>query len=564
MDPYKVRQLQAGLRVLGYEDVGSIDGDFGPLTEAAALTFLKQDFLQNQDFEVYHDDIDPDDFQIPRDFEKIWDAVRIRIQEDDALLQNGENFARQTLSHENMDTDDILTLQTLVSLHGFHDMAGGRDVRIDMNGVMSDQTERTAESFLNWRNAITDINLDDGNGPLNAEQVKMMQGVLWGYEYFDVGPIDGIAGPKTHRALNNFIQDKGLDAKAEADEATLLALAEFVKNDPNALPRFTRIFDDLDQVVKQDVKALQAIANIKGFKTQIDGHPEVHTCLKMNDALADEYEPAPGTETRTVEITPEERGERMAEAYFKMIEDHTGEEYTDAQRQELTDMIVDYETIELTTENTLYAWRIELEDSMYDHSAEDVDNYLNKLEERIDKYLGQGMSQNDASLHALRDIRAMEVSDHGGIVIERDFSYNDALLRNHIYVREHGGLTEAQSQYADTNFPEEDISHDKMHQLDYKTRFAFDTRKHGDLDYTYLRRGLEDKIETTKEIEIETKPQQTPDNTPQACDIGLGTRTKPSADFRQAAEHARPEAPETPAPDTPDTSKNHTLETATP
>jgi peptidoglycan hydrolase-like protein with peptidoglycan-binding domain len=57
----------------------------------------------------------------------------------------------------------------------------------------------------------------------SEEQVKQVQEKLSGMGY-DVGPVDGIVGPKTQSALREFQQDKGLQATGELNSQTLAAI----------------------------------------------------------------------------------------------------------------------------------------------------------------------------------------------------------------------------------------------------------------------------------------------------------------------------------------------------
>jgi peptidoglycan hydrolase-like protein with peptidoglycan-binding domain len=60
-------------------------------------------------------------------------------------------------------------------------------------------------------------------GGQNAEQVKQVQTKL-NEAGHDVGPVDGIVGPKTQKGLKGFQTSKGLNASGQIDQETLAAL----------------------------------------------------------------------------------------------------------------------------------------------------------------------------------------------------------------------------------------------------------------------------------------------------------------------------------------------------
>lgn len=57
----------------------------------------------------------------------------------------------------------------------------------------------------------------------SLDSVKQLQESLSERGY-DVGPVDGLVGPRTQAALRQFQQDEGLDASGEIDAQTLTAL----------------------------------------------------------------------------------------------------------------------------------------------------------------------------------------------------------------------------------------------------------------------------------------------------------------------------------------------------
>lgn len=63
-----------------------------------------------------------------------------------------------------------------------------------------------------------------GTHELKQEQVRELQSILKD-EGYAVGPVDGIIGPKTRGAVEEFQRDEGLAVTGNADETTLRALA---------------------------------------------------------------------------------------------------------------------------------------------------------------------------------------------------------------------------------------------------------------------------------------------------------------------------------------------------
>ncbi len=167
----QVREIQETLKDRGY-DVGSVDGIIGPRTSEALREF----------------------------------------QLDEAIAASG-NINRQTLQALDVEIKEQEFLGVSPAF-GKDQQQLGRDQQKDPQQIGRDRVQ-----FGGGDEQV----VKRGQGKLRSEDVKELQKKLSEHGH-EVGPVDGLYGPKTEQALREFQQSQGIVATGQINRETLESL----------------------------------------------------------------------------------------------------------------------------------------------------------------------------------------------------------------------------------------------------------------------------------------------------------------------------------------------------
>ncbi len=180
-----------------------------------------------------------------------------------------------------LNKNEVIALQGGMRMHGMKG-ANGRFLGID--GHMGRQTQTAAAKFLEEKRA---MNFDDTNNlstPLNNSQTRILQGTLNTLGY-DTGKIDGVAGRKTQRALQQLKEDTGIDFDPhDINQETLKKISDHYQKPENRGALLAKAEESItgQNANAASIKNGQASLNVLGHYTRIDGIKDGSTLTNID------------------------------------------------------------------------------------------------------------------------------------------------------------------------------------------------------------------------------------------------------------------------------------------
>lgn len=267
-----IRELQAGLRLLGYDDVGTIDGIAGRNTRQEIAAFIEKSGTLPQGAGM----------------ETVLAAVRSAVAADPGAQEKLRALAADPRA---LDTDQKRMLQAGLRINGVEG-TDGQELAID--GIAGRNTLGAAAHF--------NQNAAPGNAPLTPEQMKLLQGGLSVLGY-DAGTIDGLDGPQTQKALGDFLATQNQDTTDGMTAGSLRAVQDAIKSGI-AQERMAAIAADPAAAGRNAVMGLQAALTLNGEYAPMDGLVGNITRTALANAQAG-YAALPAVDTANPAVTVE-------------------------------------------------------------------------------------------------------------------------------------------------------------------------------------------------------------------------------------------------------------------